>query len=296
MSTPNPLIPQGTFQAQAAKGASNVRLAVATIVAIHIVFFGGLLLQGCKRDPQTAVVPQETNDTAVSNLSLGALDSNSMYYPAGGLPSETGNVAGSTSQLPATAAAPYDNTGYGLGANTGTPLGTGTLADQSNNNAEALWQTDNLSTPGTQGGLATGNNSAAGPMKEYTIVRGDTLGAIAKRNHTTVSAIRAANPGIEPTRIRPGQKIQVPTGSPTTTSATGNNNANAGNGGGKTYTVKSGDTLSKIARQYGITIDQLSDANNLRTTRLNVGQKLKIPTVTNAAALPKTAEQIPNVF
>jgi LysM repeat protein len=294
MSTPNPLIPQGTFQAQAAKGASNVRLAVATIVAIHIVFFGGLLLQGCKRDPQTAVATQETNDTTITNLSLGALDSNSMYYPAGGLPSETGNVAGSTSQLPGAAAAPYDNTGYGLGANTGTPLGAGTLTVQSNN-ADALWQTDNLSAPGTQGGLVTGTESAAGPMKEYTIVKGDTLGAIAKRNHTTVSAIRAANPGIEPTRIRPGQKIQVPTGSPSTTSTTGNNTTSA-NGGGKTYTVKSGDTLTKIARRHGITINQLSEANNLRTSRVNVGQKLKIPTVSNAAAAPKTAEQITNVF
>ena len=69
MSTPNPLIPQGTFQAQASKGASNVRLAVATIVAIHIVFFGGLLLQGCKRDPQTTTATGETN-TAVNTTNL----------------------------------------------------------------------------------------------------------------------------------------------------------------------------------------------------------------------------------
>src|SRR5688500_16322043 len=102
MSAPNPLIPQGTFQAQAAKGASNVRLAVATIVAIHIVFFGGLLLQGCKRDPKLADAGAETNSTSLTNLSLAPIDSNSLYYPAGGLPSETGSQAGA-SPIPNTA-------------------------------------------------------------------------------------------------------------------------------------------------------------------------------------------------
>src|SRR5687767_5281545 len=91
MSTPNPLITQGTFQAQAAKGASNVRLAVATIVAIHIVFFGGLLLQGCKRDPQsTATSSEATNTVSTTNLALNPLDSSSLFYPTGGVPSETG--------------------------------------------------------------------------------------------------------------------------------------------------------------------------------------------------------------
>ena len=66
MSAPNPLIPQGTFQAQAAKAASNVRLAVATIVAIHVVFFGGLLLQGCRRDPKLAENDAVTNSTTAA--------------------------------------------------------------------------------------------------------------------------------------------------------------------------------------------------------------------------------------
>ena len=58
MSTPNPLIPQGTLQAKASRGASNIRIAVATIIAIHVVFFGGLLLQGCKRDNKGGLAAQ----------------------------------------------------------------------------------------------------------------------------------------------------------------------------------------------------------------------------------------------
>lgn len=279
MSTPNPLIPQGTFQAQAAKGASNVRLAVATIVAIHIVFFGGLLLQGCKRDPETATntIAPETNTAVATNLSLAPLDTSSLYYPTGGLPTETGTLGSETSQV--ATATPYDNSAL--------------LAQPANQagNPEAMWQTSNLSTPGTQGTLTEGFESAA-PMKEYTIVRGDTLGAIAKRNNTTVSALRKANPNVEPTRIRPGQKLQIPIVE--STPSTGLNNTSAvGTGGGKTYTVKSGDNLTRIARQHGVTVSQLRAENNLTTSRINVGQKLKIPAGTNGAGAAPAVQPTP---
>src|SRR3954471_8604597 len=94
MSTPNPLIPQGTLQAKASRGASNIRVAVATIIAIHVVFFGGLLLQGCKRDTKTLAT--QTNAPAETNLalSLPPMDagSTSMYYTnASGLPTESSN-------------------------------------------------------------------------------------------------------------------------------------------------------------------------------------------------------------
>ena len=43
------------------------------------------------------------------------------------------------------------------------------------------------------------------------------------------------------------------------------------------YTVKSGDTLSKIALDYNTTVSAIQKANGMTTTRLNIGQKLKIP-------------------
>ena len=43
-----------------------------------------------------------------------------------------------------------------------------------------------------------------------------------------------------------------------------------------TYRVKSGDFLGKIARKYGVTVNSIMRWNNLRSTRLNVGQRLKI--------------------
>ena len=43
------------------------------------------------------------------------------------------------------------------------------------------------------------------------------------------------------------------------------------------YSVKSGDTLSKIALSYNTTVSAIQKANGMTTTRLNIGQKLKIP-------------------
>lgn len=43
------------------------------------------------------------------------------------------------------------------------------------------------------------------------------------------------------------------------------------------YVVKKGDTLYKIASNYGITVDALKNANNLTNNLINIGQILKIP-------------------
>jgi LysM repeat protein len=44
------------------------------------------------------------------------------------------------------------------------------------------------------------------------------------------------------------------------------------------YLVKSGDTLTRIAKTHGITVKALRAANNLATDRISVGEQLKIPT------------------
>jgi LysM repeat protein len=44
------------------------------------------------------------------------------------------------------------------------------------------------------------------------------------------------------------------------------------------YVVKAGDTLTAIAKAHGSTVKAIRAANNLKTDRLLVGKKLKIPT------------------
>ncbi len=43
------------------------------------------------------------------------------------------------------------------------------------------------------------------------------------------------------------------------------------------YTVKSGDSLWSISRKFGITVNELKDANNLSSNLLSIGQNLIIP-------------------
>jgi len=126
---------------------------------------------------------------------------------------------------------------------------------------------------------------------EYVVVKGDSFSRIAKKFGVTVKAIEAANPGVEPTKLKVGQKLSIPAASGNTAAPAANGMAPvASTGSDQVYTVKSGDTLSKIAKAHGTTIKAIESENNLSTTKIKVGDKLKIPAKSEAAApAPETA-------
>jgi peptidoglycan endopeptidase LytF len=121
---------------------------------------------------------------------------------------------------------------------------------------------------------------------EYAIAKGDSFSTIAPKFHVTAKAIADANPGVDSKKLQIGQKIHIPAptapAAPAATSSAPNETPVAG--GEQTYTVKSGDNLTKIATQFGITVRALRSANSLRTDSIKVGQKLKIPAKTSAPA------------
>jgi LysM repeat protein len=124
---------------------------------------------------------------------------------------------------------------------------------------------------------------------EYVVVKGDTLGKIARKNGVKLKALEDANPTVKATKMKVGDKIMIPAGTGTTAPATAGTSTGADmnsgvSGGGETYTVKSGDTLTKIAKANGTTIKLIESENNLTTTKIKVGQKLKIPAKAEAAA------------
>lgn len=59
------------------------------------------------------------------------------------------------------------------------------------------------------GPVATGVKNADGT---YTVAAGDTPSKIARKFGTSVDAILSENPGLEPNRLRVGQKIRLPAG------------------------------------------------------------------------------------
>jgi len=118
---------------------------------------------------------------------------------------------------------------------------------------------------------------------DYSVVAGDTLAKIAKKNGVTLKALEAANPGVDPKKLRIKQKLVIPA---STKSADAGSSVTAGvpDAGGELYTIKSGDTLAKIAKKNGTTVKALQAANNLSTTKILVGHKLKIPAKADAVA------------
>lgn len=116
----------------------------------------------------------------------------------------------------------------------------------------------------------------------YVVKAGDTLGKIAKANGVSLKALEAANSDVQPTRLKVGQKLNLPasTGGSTASTEPGSSDMSSG----ETYTVKSGDTLSKIARNHGTTVKALKAENNLSSTKIKVGEKLKLPASAEAAS------------
>ena len=130
--------------------------------------------------------------------------------------------------------------------------------------------------------------------EDYTVVKGDTFATIAKNNHVSVRAIEDANPGVDPKRLKIGQKLHMPAASApsggVTQSTSGGTGEMATSGGELTYKVKSGDTLTSIARHYHVTIKAIQSANNLTTTSIKVGKVLKIPGAAAPAPAPAPAQ------
>jgi murein DD-endopeptidase MepM/ murein hydrolase activator NlpD len=58
------------------------------------------------------------------------------------------------------------------------------------------------------------------------------------------------------------------------------------------YAVQSGDTISKIAQQFGISVDTVKWANDIKSDSLSIGQSLKIPPVTGIVVKVKDGETV----
>lgn len=112
----------------------------------------------------------------------------------------------------------------------------------------------------------------------YTVRPGDNLSTIAERSRTTVAQIRRDS-GIKGDLIHPGQTIKVRY-TPKNYKPGKKSSSKGKTSKAKTYTVKSGDTISAIAARHGVTTAQVMKANNLtaaKARRILPGQKLTIP-------------------
>ncbi|MGJ7921202.1 LysM peptidoglycan-binding domain-containing protein [Neobacillus sp. LXY-4] len=121
----------------------------------------------------------------------------------------------------------------------------------------------------------------------YTVVSGDSLWAISARFSTTVDAIKTFNK-LTSDQIFIGQKLSIPTNGPT--QETTNTNTNTTQLQTTSYTVKSGDSLSLIARQFSTTVDVIKQINQLTSDTIYVGQVISVPTTQNSTPVTTTVD------
>ena len=129
---------------------------------------------------------------------------------------------------------------------------------------------------------------AVTPAKTYTVVKGDSLWTVAKKNGITVSELTKANNLGPNTPLKLGQKLII-SGRAPTAGAVGGTPAVAEAGASTTYTVKAGDTLAGIARRHGTTSAALKSLNSLRSGTVHAGQMLKLPAGGKPAAAAPSA-------
>ncbi len=111
----------------------------------------------------------------------------------------------------------------------------------------------------------------------YTVRRGDSLGLIAKRHGVSVKNLQSWNGLGSKTRIYTGQKLFVTAPGAATATHTGPGSSQAGQK--VVHIVRSNEYPAKIARQYGVDLDDFLKWNNLtRRSMIRVGQKLTVYT------------------
>ncbi|EDO1165659.1 TPA: 1,4-beta-N-acetylmuramoylhydrolase [Listeria innocua] len=136
--------------------------------------------------------------------------------------------------------------------------------------------TNNTNTSKPSTNTNTSKPSTSTNAKVYTVAKGDSLWRIATNHKVTIANLKSWN-NLKSDFIYPGQKLKVSAGTTTNnTNAAKPSTNKPSNSAVKTYTVKKGDSLWAISRQYKTTVDNIKAWNKLTSNMIHVGQKLTI--------------------
>lgn len=248
MSRQNPLQPKSSLLEKNAKSRSGLQM-VMIIVAVHVVFLGGLLFSGCRREEPQPAATGETNSIPtlppMGEVTAPPTPTNTVtVVEPPPVPPTTNEVTTSAPPLP-----------------TSADVNTPGAADPGN--VEDVVPLVPEPGTGPEVPVATGQS-------EYVVVKGDNYTAIARKHGVTIAALKEANPAVEPNRIAIGQVLVIP--APATKPAEPTIPE-----GATQYEVKAGDNLYNIAKSHNTTVKAIRDANGLTNANIRPGQKLIIP-------------------
>lgn len=125
----------------------------------------------------------------------------------------------------------------------------------------------------------------------YKVRKGDNLGAIAKQFNLTTEELKQIN-NLQSNKVSRGQVLKVsadiaevkPTKEAAKTEKAKTNNT-------QSYKVRKGDNLETISQQYGMSIDELKELNNLQSNKISVGKSLKVYTAETAEVVSQPTKQ-----
>ncbi len=108
----------------------------------------------------------------------------------------------------------------------------------------------------------------------YVVREGDVLAMVAERFGTTIAEIKSLNPQLTSDRLFPGDELRVPA----TTDTGADGTSQDPDEEPYYYTIQPGDVVSNLALEFGVTLEEIRDANPLvDLDQVPVGVRLIIP-------------------
>ena len=124
-----------------------------------------------------------------------------------------------------------------------------------------------ISIPSSESVITPSEDEIINEPNTYIVQRGDTLFSISRKFNIPVNDIKVQN-NLTNDILSVGQVLSIPTGSSSVNDIV-------------IYTVKPGDSLYVLAREYNTTIEDIKQLNNLTSDILRVNQELQIKQNTN---------------
>ena len=157
-----------------------------------------------------------------------------------------------------------------------------------------------VNEPATEGGKLTFSfGEGDGRSMAFEVVEvpgGISLSAVAKAAGVESEAVEELNPHLVRDVTPPGREwqVRVPVGKAGSVAANLEKIAEEERLATVYHRVRSGETLSHIARRYGVAVHALESANGgLNPRRLQVGQRVRVPTGAMAAVPAAAASSEP---